>query len=168
VPLYTVDRQGTLSEGMVCTLVRYKVSPNVLADHVNAMFPDGVSAHGERYLLRNSAEARSTNPMLELLFEYVRRSQYPHRPSRLQSLFGVDSLDSAGVFQERYCDSVPAIYQVEAAVSFRADMNLLAADNSNLVMSYRANRYWAGEPGPEAPFWERILKCPVQIKKRLQ
>lgn len=104
--------------------------------------------------------------MLELLLENVRRSAYPERPSRLQSMFGVESLAEAIQVQSRLGGG--AIFKVHSEVVFRADMNLLHAGNSTLVTSWFAHQYWAGECGPEAPFWEWVMKCPVSIGERVK
>lgn len=164
--LYTVDREGTLVEGHVCSLVKHAdITPPVLAAHVEELFPDGVSTHGERYFLRNEAQALIASPMLELLYEQVRRAAYAERPSRLQSIFAVETLAEACRFQSQYGGA--AIYKVSADIIFRGDMNLLHAGNSTLVSSWFAHQYWKGEAGPEAPFWEWLLKCPVNVGERV-
>ena len=164
--LYTVDRAGTLVEGHVYPLIQHAdVDPPVLAAHVKELFPDGVSAHGERYFLRNEAQALIASPMLELLFEQVRRATHAERPSRLQSMFAVETLSEAHQFQSQYGGT--AIYKVSADVMFRGDMNLLHAGSSTLVTSWFAHQYWKGDAGPQDPFWEWLLKCPVHVGERV-
>ena len=164
---YTVDRAGTLSEGLVCQLNIYQdISPPELAVHVKDLFPDGVSIHGEQYFLSNKAQAMAVDPMLELLFEQVRRTTQPERPSRLQSMFAVETLDQARLFQSEFGGS--AIYKVNSNVTFRANMRLLNAGNSNLATSWFAHLYWKGEAGPINLFWEYILKCPVHVGERVE
>ena len=100
--LYTVDRRGTLREGMVLDLVRFTdISPRELQLHLDNMFPQGVSCHGNNYFLSNGSHGVVVSPMIELLFEYVRRACYPDRPSRFTSWFGVESVDDAKRFRER-------------------------------------------------------------------
>lgn len=161
-----MDRLGTLAEGQVCRLEKYAdVNPQVLADHVEELFPDGVSAHGERYFLRADAQALIVNPMLELFFEQVRRAAFAKRPSRLQSMFAVETLAEANQFQAQH--GGVAIYKVSAEVIFRGDMSLLQMGNSTLVVSWFAYQYWKGEAGPADPFWEYLLKCPVHVGERV-
>ena len=163
---FTVDRLGSLTEGQVCSLVKYSdVMPPALADHVEELFPDGISAHGERYFLRDEAKVTITNPMLELLFEQVRRAAFSQCPSRLQSMFAVETLAEAKRFQSDYGGA--AIYKVKADVIFRGDMNLLHGGNSTLVTSWFAHQYWKGEAGPQTPFWEWLLQCPVNVYERV-
>jgi hypothetical protein len=166
---FTIDRLGTLKAGSSCELVRYSdVSPKVLLEHVEEMFPDGLSSHGESYFLRNSANALHINPMLELVFEQVRRASFPQRPSRFQSTFAVDSLDAAHALRGRMKTPTARIFRVSSKQVAKADMNLLHS-GSILVTSYLAHRYWSGEPHPERPaFWEYLLRCPVVVKEQVE
>lgn len=166
--LYTVDRANTLAEGMICQLVRHiDVSPSFLANHVETLFPEGVSRHGEVHFLREDARALAINPMLELLFEHVRKGSFQTRPSRFQSMFAVDDLDLALEFREKYSTYSAPIYRVSAEATFRGDMHLLNAGHSALVTSWLAFQYWNGEAGTAQPFWEWILKHPVEIGERV-
>ncbi len=168
--LYTVDRLGTLTQNQVCKLVKHDdISPKFLNFHAADMFPEGVSRHGDSYFLGSKQKTLIASPALELTFEYVRRSIYPDRPSRFQCMFAVDNLESARLFMEKHPDYDSSIWEVDAEVVFRANMNMLYAGDSILVTSYRANMYWAGDPGPDGfPFWEYLLKCPVIIGKRVE
>lgn len=168
--LYTVDRQGTLEPNLLCSLVKSDdITPRELCSHAIDMFPDGVSRHGDHYFLGGEQKALLASPALELTFEYVRRARYPDRPSRFQCMFAVDSIDAAKAFRDKHADAGSSIWQIEAETLFRANMNMLYAGDSILVTSYRANTYWAGEPGRDgSPFWEYLLKCPVRIKKRVE
>ena len=166
--LYTVDRKSTLNPGDVCDLVEYNdIDPESLATHVSSMFPDGVSAHGETYFLHNNAHSMVVSPMLELVFEYVRRGKYPHLPSRFQSIFAVDSTAAAEQFKTRFCCTSAPVYRVESKRTLKADMNLLIAQTV-LVTSYFGNLYWSGQQHPELePFWEYVLPCPVTVCERV-
>lgn len=166
--LYTVDRLGTLAEGSICELQHYNdVSPEMLAEHSNSLFPDGLSHHGEMYFLRAESQVQAINPMLELLFEQVRRASYLDKPSRMQSMFALDCLSSVRDFKTRFKASGAPVYKVKAETFFRADMGLLHGGNSTLVTSWFASQYWKGKAGSEAPFWEWVLKCPVEIGERI-
>jgi hypothetical protein len=166
---YTVDRLGRLQENQVIELIRYNdINPPELQSHVNDMFPAGVSHHGERYFLRNESQARLASPNIELLFEYVRRAQYPNRPSRFQSFFAFETIEQAVTFRERYGIANSIVWEVESEENFRADMNLLTIrDNSILVYSYFAHLYWRGETR-ESPFWEYLLVPPIKALRRIE
>lgn len=78
---FTVDRVGTLTKGLEIDLVKYKdIRPAELQNHVDSMFPKGVSRHGDYYFLGNESFAKVTNPSIEILFEYVRRARYGYAP----------------------------------------------------------------------------------------
>lgn len=163
---YTVDRKGTLFEGQLCSLVKHTdVEPPVLSEYVNELFPEGVSSHGERYFLQNQSQVMIVSPMLELLFEQVRRAAFSDRPSRFQSMFALETLTEACRFQSQFGSG--SIYKVNADVVFRGNMNFLNAGNSILATSWFANQYWKGEPGLQEPFWEFLLKCPVKVGERV-
>lgn len=167
--LYTVDRLGSLAEGCICQLQHYNdVRPEMLAEHSNLLFPDGLSHHGEMYFLRAKSQIQAINPMLELLFEHVRRASYPDKPSRMQSMFAFDCLSSVRDFKTRFKASGAPVYKVKAETIFRADMGLLHGGNSTLLTSWFASQYWKGEAGFEPPFWEWLLNCPVEIGERIE
>lgn len=169
---YHIDRLGTLRSDSVIGLTRYDdIDPEALQQHVDQLFPEGVSSHGERYFLRNGTPAIVISPAIELLFEYVRRSSYADKPSRFQSFFAFGSLNDASNFREKFCNSQGTIWRVEYDDSgaFKADMNVLTLRDSLLVSSYRAHRYWQGLPDPsgEPPVWEYLLPPPVTILSRI-
>src|SRR5688572_10873944 len=97
------------------------VSPPELQEHVSALFPLGVSRHGEEYFLRSSSRADVASPAIELLLEYVRRANFPSRPSRFASWFGVSSVDEALAFRRRFCGGQGRLWLVSAEDSFRAN-----------------------------------------------
>ena len=164
---YTLDRLSMLGSGITIHLVKYQdISPFELQIHVDKMFPDGVSSFGERYFLRNSSDPRLTEPAIELIFEYVRRANFPERPSRFQSVFGFESLNQVIEFRNRFGGGQGVIWEIESEKYFRADMSLLTLGSSILVCSYFANKYWAGKPG-ENPFWEILLIPPVKVLKKI-
>jgi hypothetical protein len=169
---YHIDRLGTLTPGNIINLVRYDdVRPEYLQQHVDMLFPEGLSSHGETYFLKNQTPASGVNPVIELLFEYVRQSHYANIQSRFQSLFAFGSIEDARIFRERFCNNQGFICRVECeeTQAFKADMNILTLRDSLLVLSYRAHCYWQGLPDPSGapPLWEYLLKPPVQIVSRL-
>jgi hypothetical protein len=160
---YTVDRHGSLRKGLIVQLQRYTdVNPPELQAHVDHLFPDGVSSHGEYYFLKNSSHPKLASPNIEVLFEYVRRAFYPHRPSRFQSFFAFQHMSEAEAFRNAYGDPANRIWLAEAPVAFVADMRLLTTGTSILVYSYFAHKYWEGEASPD-PIWECLLLPPVRV-----
>jgi len=165
---YTVDRRNSLSAGTICNLIVYSdIQPAALQNHVNTMFPEGVSTHGEQYFLKNESHSTVISPMLEVVFEYVRRAKYPHLPSRFQCMFAVNSIEAANSFKSKYGSEFSPIYRVKSEIAIKADMNLLTAQTV-LVTSYFGNLYWSGEVHPEKePFWEYLLPYPVTVCERI-
>jgi hypothetical protein len=176
---FTVDRRQTLAPGMVLNLVRHTdVHPPVMQAHIDALMPDGVTRHGDQYLVSNS-QALTTSPNLELTFEYIRRAQFPTAPSRFQSVFACESRADAQTFGNAPAWGSPGspIFEIEADYEpFRADMHCLTLEGSISMASYSAHRYWSGLPndrhlsqGPQAvrPFWELLLRPPVRVLRRI-
>lgn len=165
---YTVDRHGTLTADLEIQVKRYSdLSPPALQRHVDFMFPDGVSHHGNSYFLDSGRNAAVTNPGIELLIEYVRRAHFSEKPSRFCSAFGVETLADAHVFNKQFSQAKSAIWQVEADNYFRCNMSLLTRNQSVLVDSYFAHLYWQGEEGPASPFWEFLLIPPVRVLRQI-
>lgn len=166
---FTVDRLGTLIEGQVIQLQRHgDITPPELQAHVDELFPDGVSAHGEAYFLRNRSDNVS-GPDIELQFEYVRRAMYPAQPSRLQSMFGVRSIAEAQAMRVTLNAPLAAIWELRCEDGLKVDMGLLVGNvNTILVRSYLAGLYWKGEPHPaQPPLWEMLLRLPVHVVRRV-
>lgn len=164
----TVDRRGELRDGVeLCAQRHFDINPSELQRHVDAMFPGGVSRHGDWYFLHSGSLANVASPAIELLFEYVRRAHFLDRPSRFTSYFGVESLPEAQTFNQRFADGKAAIWEVEATSWFRGNMDLLTSTQSNLVYSYFAHLYWQGAPGPIQPFWENLLIPPVRVLRKV-
>ncbi len=161
---FTVDRRGYLHTGMELHLTKHTdIIPQELQSHVDMMFPDGVSRHGDQYFLGSESHAAVASPAIELLFEYVRRAHFPYQPSRFKSFFAVETFSEAELFNQRYGEGKGTIWEIEATGWFRANMNLLTSNQTNLVFSYFAHSYWRGEPGPDQPLWEMLLTPPVRV-----
>lgn len=164
---YTTDRNNSLKKDAILDLTAYKdIQPEELQKHVNMLFPGGVSSHGEQYFLQGQTLANSVNSVLEIIFEYVRRSNFQERPSRCQTFFAFDDIKQAEEFN-RKTNSDGSIWQVECDSYFRADMNLLNLNNSLLVVSNNAYKYWKGLPDTDV-FWEYLLRPPVRVIKKVK
>jgi hypothetical protein len=160
---YHLDRRNGFVNGAEARLVCHQdIQPTPLQEHLDALFPNGVTEHGRQYLVQAQVIA-AQEPALELLFEYVRRASFPDRPSRFQSLFGFGSLGDALRFRNDMNAERARIWRVEVSDAFRADMNYLKlVGASALTVSYFAHRYWSGsssspESSPE-PRWEYLLR----------
>src|SRR5688572_19219852 len=165
---FHVDRNNTLVAGVELNLVKHNnirepgaANPLELQAHVDAMFPDGVSKHGDQYFLGAGSLAAVATPAIELLFEYVRCAHYNDRPSRMTSWFAVESVQRARAFRTQY-GGQGSIWRVEAPAHFRADMNLLTLRGSVLQSSRDAHKYWQGTAGP-LPQWEYLLTPPITV-----
>jgi hypothetical protein len=75
VTAYSVDRRDSLSVGLILDRVRHTdIRPTVLQEHADAMFPNGVTEHGNNYFLCGGQAATAVSANIEILFECVRRS----------------------------------------------------------------------------------------------
>ncbi|WP_291968563.1 DUF2441 domain-containing protein [Candidatus Symbiopectobacterium sp.] len=117
--------------------------------------------------------------LVGLVFELVRRSCFPEKPSRYQSLFACQQISEVKQFRELLADEKDddeirkaSIYEVitEGTVH-RGDMRLLNSDCPVLELYRRAHLYWSGEPSPlnkgEKPFWEYLIPLPALIGQRV-
>lgn len=168
---YAVDRTKGLEEGQDIKLVKHEdIEPPFLQEHVDALFPDGVSVHGDRYFLCDGAKGAIASPAIELLFEYVRRSHFPEITSRHESFFAWETLEEAKFFRQHFGASTDRIFEIYSTNSFfKANMNLLNNELSTLACSYLANEYWKGNEGPtEHHLWECLLDLPVTVGKQVE
>lgn len=173
---FHVDRAGTLQAGHQIALVRYAdIKPPELQQHVDKIFHDGLSIHGEHYFLKNDIDARATSAYNELTFEWIRRGAFPDRPSRFASFFATETIDDARKFRALFSkdatgNPIPAaIWEVKGKGGFRADMALISGQQATILpMSYLAHTYWSGTtPNPE-PFWEVVLPLPIWVVRRIE
>ncbi|HSH58179.1 MAG TPA: hypothetical protein VK988_00785 [Acidimicrobiales bacterium] len=172
---FTVDRVGTLSPSTI-QLERWEdIEPTELKVHVHEVFPDGLSRHGEQYLLQASSAGSALEPNLELLWEYARRTFAPDAPSRFQSLFAFERFEDAQEFEAEF-GQARAVWTVRSCHQpFRTDMRWLRLTGSALMVSHAAMSYWrqastAELPlalGPRRPLWEVLLLLPVDVLERV-
>jgi hypothetical protein len=165
--LFTVDRNNAYSSGYQLTNERFTdIHPDVLQAHVDTLFPNGLTKHGERHFLRDTNKHGVIEAEIELLFEYVRRGSFGSKPSRFQSVFATDSLDQAKAFRQRYGGGHESIWMLNGEPVFKADMSLLRRGATTLVSSWLAHEYWKGHASSD-PFWEYLLLPPVTIAERV-
>ena len=165
---YHIDRVGKLTEKAIIGLTKFNdIQPIVLQEHVNSLFPEGVSQHGDTYFISNNGNMININTEIELIFEYVRRSNFPKMLSRFQAFYAFDNIYDANEFRVTYCNSKGSIFEVEAEYFEKHDMGMLMLNGSILSISYYAHLYWKGESNSEKPKWENLLKPPIRISKRV-
>ena len=165
---FTIDGLGRLNDGLQLDLECFRdLDPPELQQHVDRLFPNGVSRHGDEFFLKNTSFTSVASPAIELLFEYVRRAHFLDRPSRFQSWFGTPDIQTALEFRTQYREGSEALWVVSAEQSFRANMKLLTLNETTLLCSYYSHLYWSGEQGPIHPLWENLLVPPVRVVRRV-
>jgi hypothetical protein len=172
---FHVDRSAALQPGQVLNLTRLdqlpaanKIPDAALQDHVEELFPQGVTYHGLSFLFYQNTlafpihqglyDTQSLNDMrsqaIDLVLEYVRRASFQDRPSRYESIFCWRSRDDATRFTSLIGNAGAPIVEIEGDERFVADMNVLTFGTA-LGTSLMAHRYWRGEPLPSGtPLWE--------------
>jgi hypothetical protein len=163
---YHIDRSNNLKEGQLIKLepVFIPKAPEAANDLAVSMYRNGVSRHGLKYI-----REVSKNSHTEWFFEYVRRSTFPNKPSRFESFFAFDSLESVEQFKVKFHATQSPVFEVECDDFFKGDMNLLGSQNSPLIYSLFANTYWSGKTLPELgiePLWEYLLTGNISIGNR--
>lgn len=184
---YTADSANGLRP--FCQIIQgdYKPKQPELTAFLTQMYPDGLSKHGHNYLynpgpLIGDANGESLALLIGLVFELVRRSHFPDKPSRYQSLFACQQISEVKAFREKLADErnedeirTTAIYEVITDETVhRGDMRLLSDDCPVLELYRQAHLYWSGEPAPVkegeeegTPFWELLIPLPVFVGRRI-
>lgn len=137
-----------------------------LVPELEDMFPEGVTRWG-RFLLTDpigkGGDGERFSRMVDTVLEVRRRSEYPGKPSRFQSVFAVESEEVAQKWVTRW-GGIAAVYEVKGEVRHRADVRLLDSIPSVHGLIERADRYWQGVPLDNDPAeWELLLVPPVRL-----
>ncbi|SAB24574.1 Uncharacterised protein [Enterobacter roggenkampii] len=183
---YTLDSANSLRSLHEIPLRHYTPKQPELADFLNQMYPEGLSKHGHNYLynpaLFDEDHQRDSALLIGLILELVRRSDFPDKPSRYQSLFACQHISEVKQFREQLADEreedeirTAPIYEVFTDEAVHCgDMRLLSDDCPVLELYRRAYLYWSGEPAPvregkeeEKPFWELLIPLPVLIGRQI-
>jgi hypothetical protein len=186
---FSLDRRGFYKVGETLDLFKQNpltnspllavpnlVMPEELQKHLEELFPDGLSLHGWTYMTwytdfvhSQGAKYSNYDVTLELVLEYVRRSTFADRPSRLQSYFAFTSLEEAIAF--RLNNGATAIsqpiYRLHADRIMQADQEWLKLGNQNAIGSLCARKFWSGTASPN-PKWEYMLVPPVHVLEQVQ
>ncbi|MRT38762.1 DUF2441 domain-containing protein [Acinetobacter sp. RIT698] len=180
---FTVDRSGAVSSGesfelisdfsliLKCSLDGM-LTIEELVSGINQLYPDGISKHGASYLLNDPILCNQTgdsqllpvSPMIEAIFEQVRRADFPHLPSRMTSMFGWQSLAEAVEFANTNHAGGFNLFEVEVEDQsyFIGDMNLLFIGGQVINTYLLAQKYWSGQRSAN-PKLEVLIPLPVTI-----
>ena len=180
---YTVDRSRLIKYGDTFHLnTDLQIIPNIrhvtdlysIDDAVSRtleLFPEGVSRHGIQYMLttplvifqhgtRIPLPVAPVEPIMEAIFEQVRRNEFPDRPSRMQSIFAWVTSEQATIFSKQNADA--PIFGIETDNFFIADQSLIHLGASAIGTFELAKRYWRGEHRA-TPLLEAIIPLPQVI-----
>ena len=182
---YTLDSANRLPSPCHVITGKYEPEAPELAAFLHQMYPDGLSKHGHNYLYTPGPKMEddsgvSRSLLVGLVFELVRRSHFPDKPSRYQSLFACQHLSEVRKFRALLADergedeirTAPIYEVITDEPVHRGDMRLLNSDCPVLELYHRAWLYWAGEAAPvktgeEEPFWELLIPLPVFVGRRI-
>lgn len=120
---FTVDKSGNAKSQKTFELVtdytQYDIwnvenlySKADAISRIKHLYSEGLSEHGIQYLIRQGIvifkegtriplQITHTIPMIEAIFELVRRSEFPEKPSRMQSMFAWVNLEDARQFEKK-------------------------------------------------------------------
>jgi hypothetical protein len=143
-------------------------------DFINTLkhyYADGISEHGARYLynpfypIKDPAhnDYYPVTPMIENIFELIRKLKFPEQRSRFQSIFACLTLEDAKNIIVKTFNGMGAIFEVECDEYVLKDMNLLFLGNSYVGSLIYAEKYWRGDR-TDNPFLEVLMSPPVKIK----
>jgi hypothetical protein len=164
---YHIDRLNKLKPGMTIKLENINVNPTVLKDIIDQRYPEGLSAHGEKYYAQQANRDTLQDILTENIYEYERKLYYPHKPSRLQSFFASETMDEAMLWVSKIGLMNYTIWEVEFDDDqfVKLDASWLGVDKDNLsflVAAHFAGKYWRGESN-SMPEWELLVKAPIKI-----
>lgn len=142
-----------------------------LAVRLKALFPEGLSQHGWQYMVFRNDFIVGPNGQayvihewqVELTFEAIRKSDFPHRPSRMQCYFAWETLEAARAFKA----ADQHIYRLSSSNGFRADQKWLTLGVQNVSSVFNAHQYWSGNASGD-PRWEILLKAPVAVSELME
>lgn len=182
---YTVDRRAASSSGDEYLLVNDFSTTKIcvidgmltreeLVSFVNQEYPNGISRHGIQYLFNDPILVYQTqnkqlmpiSPMVEAIFEQVRRAYFPNLPSRMVSMFAWQTLDEAVSFGSGSHVGGYNIFEVDvdAEKVFVGDMRLLTIGGQVINAYALAHKYWNGER-TSSPLLEVLIPLPITLGK---
>lgn len=169
---YSADRRGLYQPNSAISLTQWNdINPSLLQNYVSQNYSNGLSTHGEQYLLQNTSHATNPSVLLELLLESVRMAKFPTKPSRLQSIFGCRTVEEVRSFQNGVGGNAGGrIFEINSEADVHiGDMSLYTLNCTSLVLMARLDMYWQGETlssdlAPNhVPFWEVVIPLPAEV-----
>lgn len=175
---YTLDRCNSLSSGMKLDLVEPYCPIDTLQEHALSRFDNGVSLHANNQFFNYNINLAHSDDRygatIELLLEERRKSDFPQKPSRFQSLFACTSVKGATWFRGFAHASIETpIFEVHTYGDWHiGDMNLLNMNCTPVELSRRLDMYWQGITYDtlegHTPFWEVLARLPVRVGEKVQ
>lgn len=164
---YHIDRLNKLKPGMIIKLEDVIVNPPFLKDIIDQRYPEGLSAHGDKYYAQQANKDTLQDILTENIYEYERKLHYPYKPSRLQSFFASETIEDTMLWVAKLGLVNYTIWEVEFEDDqfVKLDASWLGVDKDNLsflVAAYFAEKYWSGESNSR-PEWELLIKVPVKV-----
>lgn len=171
--VYSMDRRGLWLPDEIFSLRSPDFSfldahgVTVNKELLSCEFEEGISAHGQDYLLANGVGDRTDlkslrSTIMELVWELVRRKDFPLMPSRFTCIFGCETVSDVEAFSKRYGGTGP-IYKVIADRCYKLDMSWLGWASPATQLWSNAISYWSGASSSQ-PFWEYLVPLPVKIR----
>jgi len=122
--------------------------------------------------LRKVIAERLAKQLTESVFETVRRTDFPSRPSRLNCLFASSSPSATSQWVQNFGQQWPyQLLEIEAPGEtelFEADAGWIVYDTLPIYqIETHANMYWAGKKHPE-PKEDILVRGPVLVKKVIE
>lgn len=170
--LYHIDRSCTLKEGdTIDYITNLSVGKSYLNDYckevIDKEYSEGISLHGKRYFLDDYS---SSSYVMDIIFEYERRLNYPDKLSRYQSFF---AFDLEGLFDFIKLKSL----DFEFIKVYEFDYDYCEKYNLNLIRGWgqfdtivHSKYYWENKDDfneERKPLYEYLVKLPVKIKKEV-
>ena len=162
--LYHVDRLNTIQVGQNIQMSYPLMSTQVLAKTLDELYPEGLSHHGNSYLV-DPDKRMYINTNIEHIFELYRQLYFPDKPSRFQSFFCFVAPEQAIKFyNQNFCwHNEAKILKIDTGDSkiHIGDMDLLKGDTI-LQCHDNAMRYWSGDLTPTST-QEALVVPPAKV-----
>jgi hypothetical protein len=180
--LYTIDRRNAYSPGTQFVLRPPDYSPlgpiPLDRSFLDAQFPKGLSNHGQRYLINWSLVTGSfmaingalepvtySATAIEVVFELVRRLEFPDCLSRFQAMFACQTEAELKRFAPQ-TGSRGTIYEIEVERFQIFDVAFLHLGNTISHAWLNARGYWSGAVSIN-PLWEYLMELPVTVGQQV-
>jgi hypothetical protein len=112
----------------------------------------------------NQVTVPNYEPVLEFIFELVRRLEFGNALSRLTSFYGCDTIQEARQFACKYPGK--PIFELESNRYEVRDMAYLALAATPIHCWENARRYWSGMMSAN-PKRECVMELPITIGKQV-